>query len=236
TSKVNLNNMLCPAVSDPFHGPFYRVFAICHQLILVLTLGKVFVIIARALKLLPSNNQPHMNLCEPENSSALTTNCRSVVNSESSQPQSTGDFVVDRYDNCPGAGMLNCAYKNTKSCCHSGGDCVSSHTNDHSDGNHSTGYLEVNCGCCNTVNYSSQHIVNGHLMDIQTHEHCRKRVRDLSTNEQQWHSETSLLTSQCCKHNSFLISHESRSDQESGSHTNVSDKEKSPNGHAKSHH
>ncbi|RUS91075.1 hypothetical protein EGW08_001203 [Elysia chlorotica] len=46
-SQVNLNNMLCPAVSDPFRGKFYRLFAIGHQFVLIPTLGKVFVLLAK---------------------------------------------------------------------------------------------------------------------------------------------------------------------------------------------
>ena len=44
--------MLCPAVSDPFRGKFYRLFAIGHQFVLIPTLGKVFVIMARAFGIL----------------------------------------------------------------------------------------------------------------------------------------------------------------------------------------
>ncbi|CAL1535852.1 unnamed protein product [Lymnaea stagnalis] len=57
-SQVNLNNMLCPAVSDPFHGKFYRLFAICHQFILIPTLGKLFVVLARSFNILPYDNPP----------------------------------------------------------------------------------------------------------------------------------------------------------------------------------
>ncbi|KAA0198646.1 Twinkle protein mitochondrial [Fasciolopsis buskii] len=37
---VNLNHMLCPAVSDPFEGPHYRLVAMVHQPALILILGK----------------------------------------------------------------------------------------------------------------------------------------------------------------------------------------------------
>ena len=33
--------MLCPAMSDPFHGQFYRLFAIGHQSVLILGVGKL---------------------------------------------------------------------------------------------------------------------------------------------------------------------------------------------------
>ncbi|TPP63664.1 Transmembrane protein [Fasciola gigantica] len=37
---INLNHMLCPAVTDPFEGPHYRLVAMVHQPALILILGK----------------------------------------------------------------------------------------------------------------------------------------------------------------------------------------------------
>ncbi|GBM70442.1 Transmembrane protein 164 [Araneus ventricosus] len=41
-TQVNLNNIICPAVSDPFTGPNYRLWAMLHQAALILLLGKVY--------------------------------------------------------------------------------------------------------------------------------------------------------------------------------------------------
>ncbi|XP_065163942.1 transmembrane protein 164-like [Atheta coriaria] len=45
-TEVNLNHMICPAILDPFGGPYYRIAAFFHQAILCPLLCKLFIAVS----------------------------------------------------------------------------------------------------------------------------------------------------------------------------------------------
>lgn len=61
--------MLCPAVSDPFHGPYYRLCAAVHQMILIPSLGKIYASFAQQIGWCPNEVESVVSLHNRENTS-----------------------------------------------------------------------------------------------------------------------------------------------------------------------
>lgn len=82
-SHVNLNNMLCPAVSDPFYGRLYRVCGMGHQLVLIPLVGKFVAATGNYFKSTASLEIPEklVFVSQPVTSSSANSVCATGVDS-----------------------------------------------------------------------------------------------------------------------------------------------------------
>ena len=56
-TKANVNNLLCPAITDPFAGPDYRLHTLWHQLVAAYIAGKMFAVIGKPIVALKNFDQ-----------------------------------------------------------------------------------------------------------------------------------------------------------------------------------
>ena len=86
-SHVNLNNMLCPAVSDPFYGRLYRICGMIHQIILIPLIGKFIAATASYFKLIPPSEIRESPVFVSQPNRLLQSECAANTNNGNSKTQ-----------------------------------------------------------------------------------------------------------------------------------------------------